>query len=106
MVEDLSIHNKVHTFWGELIQGAATVVHLPDDIFNLSSKVQVPTLMSAKILLAANATLGEPDTETFCTRKVCILPAKYLGGWSHVNSWRRCSLLSKLTATPSPSSPS
>jgi len=57
MAEDLSFHNKVHAFYGELIQGAATVVHLPDDVFNLSSQVQVPTLMSAKILLAANATL-------------------------------------------------
>ena len=76
----------MHAFWGELIQGASTVVHLPDDIFNLSAQVQVPTLMSAKILLAADATLDSfgpyaasyADTETVRTRKVCILPAKYL----------------------------
>jgi len=87
MAEDLSFHNKVHAFYGELIQGAATVVHLPDDVFNLSSQVQVPTLMSAKILLAADATLtsfgpyavGDPDTKTVRTRRVCILPTKYLG---------------------------
>ena len=87
MAEDPTIHNKVHAFWGDLIQGASTVVHLPDDVFNLSTQVQVPTLMSAKILLAADATLeffgpyaaGDADTETVRTRKVCILPAKYLG---------------------------
>ena len=87
MAEDLSIHNKMHAFWGELIHGAATVVHLPDDFFNLSNQVQVPTLMSAKTLMAANATMtsfgpfnvGDADTETVRTRKVCIMPAKYLG---------------------------
>ena len=42
-------------FRGELIQGVATLVHLPDDCFNLASQVQVPTLMSAKILLADKA---------------------------------------------------
>jgi len=87
MAEDLSFHYKVHAFYGELIQGAATVVHLPDDVFNLSSQVQVPTLMSAKTLLAADATLtsfgpyavGDPDTETVRARRVCILPTEYLG---------------------------
>ena len=62
-------------------------MHLPDDVFNLADQVQVPTLMSAKILLAADATLttfgpyavGNLDTETVRTRKVCIMPAKYLG---------------------------
>jgi len=57
MVKDLSTHNKVHAFHGELIEGMPTLVHLPDDYFNLASQVQVPTLMSAKILLAANAIL-------------------------------------------------
>ena len=75
MAKDVSIHNKVHAFWGELIQGQATLVHLPNDVFNLANQVQVPTLMSAKILLAADVTLtsfgpyaiGDPDTETIRT---------------------------------------
>ena len=104
MAEDASIHNKVHAFWGELIQGAATLVHLPDDVVNLANQVQVPTLMSAKILLAANATLttfgpyavGDLDTKIVRTRKpqglyhACkvsgILPITQAQGWGGATS--------------------
>ena len=52
VIEDLSIHNKVHTFHGEVILGTATLVHVPDEYFNQQATllVQVPTVVSAKAL--------------------------------------------------------
>ena len=87
MVEDLSVHNKMHAFHGEVIQGNATLVHLPDDYFNQATQFQVPTLLNAKALLAADATntsfgpflAGEVDTIAARTRKACVLHAKYAG---------------------------
>ena len=90
MVEDQSVHNKVHAFHGDLIEGKPTLVHfhfLPDEYFNLATQVQVPTLMSAKTLLAADAAItsfgsfvaGNPDTTPARTRKACVLPVKYVG---------------------------
>jgi hypothetical protein len=88
MVEDQSVHNKVHTFHGDLIKGMPTLVHfLPDKYFNLATQVQVPTLMSAKTLLAADAAItsfgsfvaGNPGTTPARTPKACVLPAKYVG---------------------------
>jgi hypothetical protein len=52
VIGDLSIHNKVHAFHGEVILGTATLVHVPDEYFNQQATllVQVPTVVSAKAL--------------------------------------------------------
>jgi hypothetical protein len=85
VAEDTTMHNKMHAFHGEVINGNGILVHVPDDCFNQANKVQVPTLASAKALLAADLTLtsfgpfgaNDADTTAARTRLACVLPTTY-----------------------------
>lgn len=85
VAEDLSIHNKMYAFHGEVVLGVGSLVHIPDDLFNQATSVIVPTTVNAKALLAADTTVttfgpfiaGDADTVEVRTRKVCAIPAIY-----------------------------
>jgi hypothetical protein len=85
---DPTTNNKLFTFQGDVVQGVASMVHIPDDWFNLTARVLVPTVTNARGLLAADTdtsltfgpyAAGDVDTEEVCSRKVCVLPTKYAG---------------------------
>ena len=85
VAEDLSIHNKMYAFHGEVVLGVGSFVHIPNDLFNQATSVIVPTTVNAKAIFAADTTVttfgpfiaGNADTVEVRTRKVCAIPAIY-----------------------------
>ena len=51
---DATTNGKLFAYQGELIQGVASLVEIPDNWFNLTPTVVVPLVASAQALLAAD----------------------------------------------------
>jgi hypothetical protein len=84
----LATDGKLFIYDGELIQGQGTLIELPNQWFNLTPMVTVPTTATnIHAQLAANqnsATLGPfvagaVDTLEIWTRFVMVIPNKYVG---------------------------
>ncbi len=78
---------KLFAFDGELIHGHSPLIELPNQWFNLSPVVTVPTAANIVGQLAADPNLntlgpyaiGDPDTLEIRTRSVMVIPNKYVG---------------------------
>jgi hypothetical protein len=79
---------KLFAFQGNVVKGVGSLVHIPDNCFNLTTRILVPTVASARALMAADTNpaitfgsyaAGTADTNKVRSRKVCAIPTKYAG---------------------------
>ena len=79
---------KLFAFQGNVVKGVGSLVHIPDNRFNLTTRIVVPTVASARALMAADTNpaitfgpyaAGTADTNKVRSRKVCAIPTKYAG---------------------------